>query len=73
MGPRQRGKSETEALVAVSCEICSQTTDEILLIAFKCPELLKRRRPHLVDCNDRPCVHFFNAPDITYKDMRTSV
>lgn len=53
MGPRQQGESETEALVAVSCEIWSQTKDEILLITFKHPELLLGSRLHFcIACSD---------------------
>lgn len=51
MGPRQREESETEALVAVSFEISSQNTDEILLIAFQRSREGKQAPPHV----DRTC------------------
>lgn len=57
-------------MVAVSCEICSQTTDEILLIAFKYPELFKGSRQHFsyrLQWLSIWYVNFCNAPDIIQK------
>lgn len=48
MGPSQQGESETEVLVAVSCEIWSQTNTEILLIVFKRLELLSGKETKLL-------------------------